>query len=187
MARSTTTRSQAGLGHFFAKPQHADDAGFSLMESLVAFTIFIVVSVSAAFGLVQVIKLTSTTSAHVTATNLATQELERMRQQAYAGSAVDSYLSTDGAASVQTVKVGGTTYTVTPQLYPNPRHPGDPICASVPSSSATPSYTVSPTSTPTPTVTPTAPPTWERRVSVVVTWPGGNGTQSVQYNSVLAC
>ncbi|HEY2296585.1 MAG TPA: hypothetical protein VGH43_02555 [Jatrophihabitans sp.] len=72
MARSTTSRSSAGRGV-------SEDGGFTLLESVVALTMFIIVLTFGALGVTETIRLTGTTSAKVSAANIATEELERLR------------------------------------------------------------------------------------------------------------
>lgn len=164
MARTTTDRSSAGFAvPAFAQRFADDDAGFSLIESLVAFTIFMIVSVSAVWGLVKVIQLTSLTTNRANAAQLATQELERMRNQANAGQQVDSAGKCAPVTACQ-VTLHGTTFTVTPSLYPDPHVTTDPSCSSIDPTAAT----------------------HERRLSVVVTW-NSNPPRSVRYDSVLTC
>ena len=72
MARTMTFRSSAGL-------DLSEDGGFTLLESVVALTMFIIVLTFGAIGVTQTIRLTNTTSAKVSAANIATEELERLR------------------------------------------------------------------------------------------------------------
>ena len=74
MARLKTYRSTAGHGSFAS-----EDDGFSLLESVVALTLFVIVLTFGAVGVTQTIHLTGVTSAKVQAANLATQEIERLR------------------------------------------------------------------------------------------------------------
>jgi Tfp pilus assembly protein PilV len=108
MACLTTLRSSAGLG--FARFALRDDSGFTLVEALVAFALFIVMSVSATYGLISTIRLSNVTQNRVAAANLAAQALEQLRMQNNASSQLD--------ASVRTVVLRGTTFTVTPSLNP---------------------------------------------------------------------
>ena len=72
MARTKTARSSAGHGL-------CEDGGFTLLESVVALTMFIIVLTFGALGVTETIRLTGTTSAKVSAANIATEELERLR------------------------------------------------------------------------------------------------------------
>jgi prepilin-type N-terminal cleavage/methylation domain-containing protein len=55
------------------------DAGFTLVESVVALALFVIVLTFGAIGITQTIHLTGVTSAKVGAANIATQEIERLR------------------------------------------------------------------------------------------------------------
>jgi type II secretory pathway pseudopilin PulG len=100
--------SAAGRGRLLTRLR--DDSGFTLVEAIVAFAIFIVMSVSATYGLISTIRLSNVTQNRVAAANLAAQALEQLRLQNNASSQLD--------ASVRTVVLRGTTFTVTPLLYP---------------------------------------------------------------------
>lgn len=103
MARSATARSAAGHGL-------SDDAGFTLVETVVAFTIFMILVGSATFWLVKTIQLTGTTRNRVAAANLAAQEVETIRGAHNNGKQLD--------ATTHDVKLHNTTFTVTPALSP---------------------------------------------------------------------
>ena len=77
MARSKTIRSLAGHGssHF----HRGTDDGFTLAESIVALTLFVIVLTFGAIGITQTIQLTGVTSSKVAAANIANQEIERLR------------------------------------------------------------------------------------------------------------
>lgn len=107
MARSLTARFAAG--HGFSRP--AGDGGFTLVETLVAFTVFMVVVGSASFWLVKTIQLTTRTRSSVVAANLAAQELEKIRSEHNTAEQLDS--------TAQTVVLQNTTFTVTPSLNPS--------------------------------------------------------------------
>lgn len=80
------------------------DSGFSLIEAIVALTIFAVISAAAVTASVNGIKITHLTTARVTAANLAQQDLDMAR-------AVDpSAVTTSGYP--RTVTQGNTTYTI---------------------------------------------------------------------------
>lgn len=108
MACSTTIRSLAGLGR--ARFRLGDDSGFTLVEAIVAFAVFIVMSVSATYGLISTIRLSNVTQNRVAAANLANQAVEQLRLQNNANSQLN--------ASARTVVLRGTTFTVTPVLNP---------------------------------------------------------------------
>lgn len=55
------------------------DAGFTLVEVLVALTVFVIVSVAAVSGLVALIQGSSQTRSRITATDLAQQDLAQQR------------------------------------------------------------------------------------------------------------
>jgi Tfp pilus assembly protein PilV len=114
MARSTTTRSSAGFGFavFGARFRRGsdEDAGFTLAEAIVAFTLFLVLVTSATWWLVKTVQLTTTNRDKVAAANLATQEMERLRSEANGGQQLD--------ASTHTVTLHNTDYLVTPVFTP---------------------------------------------------------------------
>lgn len=89
MARSKTAKSSPGHRRF---PGLAggDDHGFSLVEVLVALTLFMIVSAAAIWWLVETIKLTGTIRDRVAASNVATQELEKIRAERNSGQQLDS-------------------------------------------------------------------------------------------------
>jgi type II secretory pathway pseudopilin PulG len=109
MPRSRSPRSAADRGRLHVA-RLRDDSGFTLVEAIVAFAIFIVMSVSATYGLISTIRLSNITQNRVAAANLAAQALEQLRLQNNASSQLD--------ASVRAVVLRGTTFTVTPSLYP---------------------------------------------------------------------
>jgi type II secretory pathway pseudopilin PulG len=83
MARIATARSAAG--HRFV-----GDNGFSLVESVVALTLFIVLAGAATAWLITTIHLTSLTRNRLEASSLATQELEKIREERNVGQVLDS-------------------------------------------------------------------------------------------------
>ncbi|HST46685.1 type IV pilus modification PilV family protein [Jatrophihabitans sp.] len=88
----------------------AGEDGFTLTEVIVSIALFTVVSFAVMMALVTLVKLTGVTQNRVVASNLARQEVEKLRGQ-------NSTLSLlDAAAS--TVKLKGTTFTITPILNP---------------------------------------------------------------------
>jgi prepilin-type N-terminal cleavage/methylation domain-containing protein len=107
MARSMTARSSAGRR---LSEVVADDSGFTLAEVLVSLGLFVVISVTAMYGLITTLKLTNVTKDRVAAANLATQELERLRSQNETDAQLDS--------TVRTVTLRGIAFTVTPSLSP---------------------------------------------------------------------
>ena len=76
MARTKTAWSEAGHG---SSSCDESDAGFTLAESIVALTLFVIVMTFGAIGVTQTIQLTGVTSARVAAANIANQEIERLR------------------------------------------------------------------------------------------------------------
>jgi Tfp pilus assembly protein PilV len=114
MARSMTTRSSAGFGFaaFGARLRRgsAEDAGFTLAEAIVAFTLFLVLVTSATWWLVKTVQLTTTNRDKVAAANLATQEIEKLRSEANGSQQLD--------ATVHNVTLHNTNYTVTPVFTP---------------------------------------------------------------------
>jgi Tfp pilus assembly protein PilV len=107
MARSMTSRSSAGRR--CVRAVAADDAGFTLAEVLVSLGLFMVISLTALYGLVTTLKLTNVTKDRVAAAQLATQELERLRSQ-------NTKFQLDSTA--RTVTLHGIPFTVTPSLTP---------------------------------------------------------------------
>jgi prepilin-type N-terminal cleavage/methylation domain-containing protein len=88
-----------------------DDAGFTLVEVVVAATILVFVVASAAYGLTQNVHLTGVAVDRTAAANLATQELEQLRNENANGRALDG--------GPYAVTVRGIEYTVTPSLSPS--------------------------------------------------------------------
>lgn len=87
-----------------------DDSGFTLAEVIVSILLFTIMSFAVMFALVTLIKYTSVTQNRVAASNLARQEVERLRGQNSTLSLLD--------AGPSSVTLKGTTYTVTPILSP---------------------------------------------------------------------
>ena len=87
-----------------------DDEGFTLAEVVVSIALFTVVSFAVMLALVTLVKLTGVTQNRVAASNLARQEIEKLRGQNSTLSLLD--------ATALTVKLKGTTFTVTPIMNP---------------------------------------------------------------------
>lgn len=87
-----------------------DDDGFTLVEVLVAMTLFVIISVSALASLITLEQVTNMTQKRVTASNLARQEIERLRGENLSVSQLD--------AAATYPSVGGTKYTITPTMAP---------------------------------------------------------------------
>lgn len=117
-----TTRSVAGpVGAPLRRPHRnessrrpteapADDSGFTMAEVVVSIALFTVVSFAVMMALATLVKLTGVTQNRVAASNLARQEVEKLRGQ-------NSTLSLlDAAAS--TVALKGTSFTITPVMTP---------------------------------------------------------------------
>lgn len=110
MARSMTHRSSTGHG------SSRDDAGFTLLESVVALTMFVIVLTFGAIGISQTIRLTGVTSAKVGAANIATGEIERLRLANLTGHAL---VLTPPAGSIpSTFQVTDTTGTCSSGVLP---------------------------------------------------------------------
>ena len=90
-------------------PPAADD-GFTLAEVVVSIALFTVVSFAVMTSLVTLVKLTGATQNRVAASNLARQEVEKLRGQ-------NSTLSLLDATS-STVALKGTTFTIAPVMTP---------------------------------------------------------------------
>lgn len=108
MARlKTPTWSSAGFGRF--RGAASDDSGFSLLESVIAFGIFMIVLVSVSSMLVSAGRLTTTTRDRTAAANLAAEQIELMREQNANGQGVN----TGGP-----ILLRGITYTVAVSAFP---------------------------------------------------------------------
>jgi type II secretory pathway pseudopilin PulG len=117
-----TTRSFAGhVGVLFrmlredkqadsAKNGPADDDGFTMAEVVVSIGLFTVVSFAVMLALVTLVKLTGVTQNRVAASNLARQEVEKLRGQNSTASLLD--------ATASTVALKGTSFTITPIMTP---------------------------------------------------------------------
>lgn len=110
MARCATTRSAAGRGVSVLRARCADDRGFTLVESVVALTIFAVVAASATAWLVKTIQLTSTNRGRNAAIAIAGQQLEKIREERNSGRQLDS--------GTTAVTLQSASYTVTTTLNP---------------------------------------------------------------------
>ena len=87
-----------------------DVDGFPMAEGVVSIALFTVVSFAVMMALVTLVKLTGVTQNRVAASNLARQEVERLRGQ-------NSTLSQLDAAAT-TVALKGVSFTVTPIMSP---------------------------------------------------------------------
>jgi prepilin-type N-terminal cleavage/methylation domain-containing protein len=103
--RHTAEQVHAGDG----EPSPAED-GFTLTEVIVSIALFTVVSFAVMMALVTLVKLTGVTQNRVAASNLARQEVEKLRGQNSTLSLLDAVAST--------VQLKGTTFTITPILNP---------------------------------------------------------------------
>jgi type II secretory pathway pseudopilin PulG len=109
-ARTPRMGTQASAGDGEAPATGRDDDGFTLAEVVVSIALFTMVSFAVTLALVTLIKLTGVTQNRVAASNLARQEVEKLRGQ-------NSTLSLlDAAAS--TIALKGTTFTITPIMSP---------------------------------------------------------------------
>lgn len=110
----TTERSRAGRAGLFRRllsdGERRTDDGFTLAEVIVSIALFTMVSFAVMIALVTVVKLTGVTQNRVAASNLARQEVEKLRGQNSTLSLLD--------ASASTVKLKGTTFTITPIMAP---------------------------------------------------------------------
>ena len=123
MIRSMTARSRAGHADSrstaaenvaamtdasdVASDASAAEDGFTLVEVLVAFTIFVIIATASMNALYTIVKSTAVTQSRVSAANLARQEIERLREQ----NSVNSELDT---SPISSTTPQGTTYTITP-------------------------------------------------------------------------
>jgi prepilin-type N-terminal cleavage/methylation domain-containing protein len=83
MARIATARSAAGH-------RPSPDAGFSLIESVVALTLFVVIAGAATAWLINTINLTTLSRDRLEATALASQQLEKIREERNVGQELDA-------------------------------------------------------------------------------------------------
>ena len=88
----------------------AADGGFTLAEVVVSIALFAVVSFAVMSALVTLVKLTGVTQNRVAASNLARQEIEKLRGQNSTLSLLD--------ATASTVALKGTSFTITPIMNP---------------------------------------------------------------------
>lgn len=118
-----TTRSFAGhVGTFFRllreerqasarqREKAPDDDGFTMAEVVVSLALFTVVSFAVMLAMVTLVKLTGVTQHRVAASNLARQEVEKLRGQNSTSSQLD--------ATASTVTLKGTSFTITPIMTP---------------------------------------------------------------------
>ncbi|MDQ1743186.1 MAG: hypothetical protein QOE23_1525 [Pseudonocardiales bacterium] len=117
-----TTRSGAGpVGALLRRlradePNHrtsrspAGDDGFTMAEVVVSIALFTVVSFAVMMALATLVKLTGVTQNRVAASNLARQEVEKLRGQNSTLSLLD--------ADASTVALKGTSFTITPVMTP---------------------------------------------------------------------
>lgn len=86
----------------------ADDAGFTIIEVMVAMMVFAIISIGVAYGITNALVLTQDSRSRQVALNLASQDIDRLR----------SLVQTDGDAildvtqSTQSARVGGQSFTV---------------------------------------------------------------------------
>jgi prepilin-type N-terminal cleavage/methylation domain-containing protein len=92
------------------EPAATEDDGFTLAEVVVSIALFTVVSFAAMMALVTLVKLTGVTQNRVAASNLARQEVEKLRGQNSTASQLD--------AAALTVALKGVSFTVTPIMTP---------------------------------------------------------------------
>jgi prepilin-type N-terminal cleavage/methylation domain-containing protein len=81
-------------------PRVADDAGFALLEVLVAFVLFAIVAASATVAIANSISVSNTTRNRVTATGLAQAAIAKARADATTLMATPAETSTSGAYTV---------------------------------------------------------------------------------------
>ena len=91
-------------------PATGDDDGFTLAEVVVSIALFTVISVAVMLALVSLVKLTGVTQNRVAASNLARQEVEKLRGQNSTASLLD--------ATASTVTLKGASFTITPIMTP---------------------------------------------------------------------
>jgi Tfp pilus assembly protein PilV len=108
--RLVSTDDRLSREHGAYEPDCIDDDGFTLAEVVVSIALFTVVSFAVMMALVTLVKLTAVTQNRVAASNLARQEVERLRGQNSTLSLLD--------AAVSTVTLKGTSFAVTPIMVP---------------------------------------------------------------------
>lgn len=86
------------------------DDGFTLAEVVVSLALFTVVSFAVMLAMITLVKLTGVTQHRVAASNLARQEVEKLRGQNSTASQLD--------ATASTVTLKGTSFTITPIMTP---------------------------------------------------------------------
>lgn len=86
-------------------------AGFTIIEVLVAMMVFSFISLGVAYGLTNSLVLTKDSRSRAAATQLASADLDAMRQQA--SSEADGVLGIASGSYTKQVQVNGITYTVT--------------------------------------------------------------------------
>lgn len=159
----------AGFRRRWAMRRCADD-GFSLIEVMVAFILFMIVSASATVAIANATKTSSTTGSKIAATNLAQQYLQQARALPVAS------LTAGLNIPAMPTQVGNGTYTVSQSAClatAASTAAGQPTCAAgAPSACPTPAARVSGTQ-------------YMLNVSVNVTMPDGKRT--VVENTVLSC
>jgi prepilin-type N-terminal cleavage/methylation domain-containing protein len=149
------------------RPLHADadaeaEAGFSLVELMVALSIFAVVVAAAATGMDAALDLARNNRQRSTAAYVASQEIEKVR----AAFSADTSTPAIGQTSTTTPAVNGLVFTVTKQVsWTNPGSNPDPCTATGTS--------------------PTGQVLAYKRVRVRVTWSGMGSTQAVSSETLL--
>jgi type II secretory pathway pseudopilin PulG len=152
----TIQRLRARLGYA------SDDAGFTMIEAVVSFTIFVIVTAAAVLAIVGGISASNNNRDRVTAANVAQQALARAQ-------AMPAASLTAAPTSIVTNTVGAEPYTVTRKIDFNAA-----ATAAAPSPA-----------TACPTVINPGTSYWIH-VAVTVTWPGSNG-RSVSMDTVRSC
>jgi prepilin-type N-terminal cleavage/methylation domain-containing protein len=148
-----------------SRPPHADadaEAGFSLVELMVALSIFAVVVAGVATGMDAAMDLARTNRQRSTAAYVAGQEIEKVR----AAFSADAATPALGTSSSTTPAINGIAFTVTRTVsWTNPGSNPDACTAT----GTTPSGQV----------------VAYKRVRVRVTWPDMGGTQPVSSETLL--
>ena len=157
---ATSRTSRAAV---LARVRQEPDAGFTLIEAIVSFTIFAIVILGAVLAIVAGQSSANSSRDRVTAANVAQQEIARAQ-------ALPTASLTAAPTATSTSTVGAEPYTVTRKV----------------------DFSASATASPQP-AQPTACPSvitagtaYWMHVAVTVTWPGSNG-RSVQMDTVRAC
>lgn len=86
----------------------ADDAGFTIIEVMVAMMVFALISVGVAYGITNALVLTQDSRSRQVAVNLASQDIDRLRARVQ----TDGDAILDVTASTDSARVGGQSFSI---------------------------------------------------------------------------